>query len=566
MLYPFQRTALALPLAIAVAASAHAQQRDDRQRPDRTNRQQQQQQQQQTRQQARTDRNERGAAFNSQLIHANQLIGMDVQNRQGEDLGQIEEIILDDTHDRVQYVVLSFGGWLNVGDKLFAVPFNAFQFRAARDQDEQRGVGIGEEQGIAILDVSRERLKNAPGFDPDQYPDVANPEFAQDVERFYGQGEERQRQYSQQPDRQTRTRTDRDRRQQARDRDDLDADWDWDLQGEEQEHWSQDWQKWQLRALTRVIGSDIEDPQEWNIGDIEDVIIDRREGRLAYAIISYGGLLGKVSGHAVTSVQEKQAVIPWGALRPQPQDGQYTLNIPRERAEEALDAVAYDEESDLTDDQFAQRVHREFNTDPYWEIYGYSRVRVDPSVGWRADADFVQKYDADEARRIEGRVQSIGTFYPQSNSAPGLRLRVRTDEGRTVTVLGGPQAFARQQGVNFYNGDQVTITAARATVDGRQVYIAREIRSGDQTLRLFNEQGRPLWNAEDLLDEYSRHYLYHGVYEMDQDSGVYEQRRDRSDSDAEFRSDSRSRYESDRDRRTRDQRRDDRSRQDRYEE
>ena len=555
MFYPMKRTALALPLALAIAGGVYAQQQGQQQRSGRADQQPQeqrtQQQQQQQRQQQGQERQQQGqerqqydttgaqarAGFESQLIRANQLIGMDVQNRQGEELGQIEEIILNESQDRVQYVVLSFGGWLNIGDKLFAVPFQAFEFRPGR------GEGRDREQGMAILDVSRERLRNAPGFDPDRYPDVANPDFAQDVEQFYGQRQ--QRQYGQAADGQ-RTNRDRDR---DRDRD-TGRGRIWDLGADAGgDHWSQDWRTWRLRALSRVIGSDVEDPEEWNITDVEDLVIDQREGRLVYAILSYGGTLG---------VNQKQAVVPWRALNAQVEDGQYTLNIPRDRAVRTLDAVALERDVELSDAQFGERVHRQFNAQPYWEIYGYSRGQGqgDASVGWRAEDEFLRNYNAQESRRITGRVESVGTFYPTQDrtSTSGLRLRIRTEDGQTMTVFAGPEAHARASGVRFYNGDRITVTGSEATIDGRRGIIAREIRSGDQTLRLLDERGRPMWNAADLRDRSGeRHYLNQGQQRGDSDRrGRMDDRdrrsRDRYESDVDYRSDSRSRYESDRNR------------------
>jgi sporulation protein YlmC with PRC-barrel domain len=85
-------------------------------------------------------------------------MGNNVVNAVGEDLGSIEEIMLDVSSGRVAYAVLSFGGFLGLGDKLFAVPWDAMTV----DTDEER----------FILDVSKERLEDAPGFDQDDWPET----------------------------------------------------------------------------------------------------------------------------------------------------------------------------------------------------------------------------------------------------------------------------------------------------------------------------------------------------------------------------------------------------------
>ena len=106
------------------------------------------------------------------LMGADTLIGEDVYNRQDEDLGDIKEIMLDMRNGQVAYAVLSFGGWLGMGDKLFAVPWQALQLDTVNKR--------------FLLDVSKDHLKNAPGFDKDNWPDMAGTEFGTLVHNFYG--------------------------------------------------------------------------------------------------------------------------------------------------------------------------------------------------------------------------------------------------------------------------------------------------------------------------------------------------------------------------------------------
>jgi sporulation protein YlmC with PRC-barrel domain len=106
------------------------------------------------------------------LMGADTLIGEDVYNRQDEDLGDIKEIMLDVRNGQVAYAVLSFGGWLGMGDKLFAVPWQALELDTVNKR--------------FLLDVSKEHLKNAPGFDKDDWPDMASTEFNTELHSFYG--------------------------------------------------------------------------------------------------------------------------------------------------------------------------------------------------------------------------------------------------------------------------------------------------------------------------------------------------------------------------------------------
>ena len=89
------------------------------------------------------------------------LVGTRVVNLEGEDLGKIEEIMLDLEHGTVAYAVLSFGGLLGFGDKLFAVPWESLSV----DQGNER----------MFLNVPKARLKDAKGFDKFEWPNDADP-------------------------------------------------------------------------------------------------------------------------------------------------------------------------------------------------------------------------------------------------------------------------------------------------------------------------------------------------------------------------------------------------------
>src|SRR5262245_39742457 len=89
------------------------------------------------------------------IMAADTLENEKVVNPQGEDLGQIEHIMIDVPGGRVAYAVLSFGGFLGLGDKLFAIPWSALQL----DTDNK----------CFVLPVSKEQLKDAEGFDKDHW-------------------------------------------------------------------------------------------------------------------------------------------------------------------------------------------------------------------------------------------------------------------------------------------------------------------------------------------------------------------------------------------------------------
>jgi sporulation protein YlmC with PRC-barrel domain len=107
-----------------------------------------------------------------EVMAAGTLTGDEVVNPAGETLGKIESIMLDVRSGRIAYAVLSFGGFLGIGDKLFAVPWQALQLDA--------------ENKCFVLDVDKEMLDSAPGFDKDHWPSMADPQWAELVHSHYG--------------------------------------------------------------------------------------------------------------------------------------------------------------------------------------------------------------------------------------------------------------------------------------------------------------------------------------------------------------------------------------------
>lgn len=105
------------------------------------------------------------------VLSTSSLSGDSVVNRPGEDLGKIEDIMLDTGSGRVAYAVLSFGGFLGMGDKLFAIPWEALELDTVNKR--------------FILDTSKDRLENAPGFDKDNWPNMADRTWGDKIHKHY---------------------------------------------------------------------------------------------------------------------------------------------------------------------------------------------------------------------------------------------------------------------------------------------------------------------------------------------------------------------------------------------
>jgi sporulation protein YlmC with PRC-barrel domain len=159
-------------------------------------------------------------------VRASKLIGKNVENAQGENLGEIKDLIVDVGNQRVHYAVLEAGGTLGIGDKLFAYPVSAFKPQADSDK--------------LVLNVDKDRLKNAPGFDKDKWPDWTDNRYRGEVDRYF------------------KSDTAKAVPRSAR----------------------------MVRA-TELIGKNVNDRSGKDAGEIEDVVVNMNTGRVSYAVLDF---------------------------------------------------------------------------------------------------------------------------------------------------------------------------------------------------------------------------------------------------------------------------------------
>lgn len=106
------------------------------------------------------------------IVVKKSVLGAKVINAEREDLGKIEDLVIDTGNNRVAYAILSFGGILGMGDKHFAIPWEALTL----DLSEK----------VAVLNIEKDRLQNAPGFDTENWPDMADPSWGSELHSHYG--------------------------------------------------------------------------------------------------------------------------------------------------------------------------------------------------------------------------------------------------------------------------------------------------------------------------------------------------------------------------------------------
>jgi hypothetical protein len=106
------------------------------------------------------------------LIAASKVNGTSVYNRAGEKLGSVYDVMIDKMSGNAEYAIMSFGGFLGIGDSYHPLPWRALTYDPA--------------QGGYVVDLDRSRLEGAPSYkagDPDRWND---PAYGRQLDEYYG--------------------------------------------------------------------------------------------------------------------------------------------------------------------------------------------------------------------------------------------------------------------------------------------------------------------------------------------------------------------------------------------
>ncbi|RPJ74559.1 MAG: PRC-barrel domain containing protein [Alphaproteobacteria bacterium] len=190
----------------------------------------------------------------------------------GEDLGKIEDLMIDLENGRIAYAVISFGGFLGIGEEQFAIPLVALSVRPA--------FSVRPNYNIFTLNVNKEILEKAERFDKDKLP--LTREQLSNTYVYYGN----------------------------------------------KPYWETGTSAGipLFLAASTIIGDKVFNMAGEDIGKIEDLIIDLENSRIAYALIPFGGFLG---------IGNKQFAIPWEDISERQNGHGFTLKINKEILEKA---------------------------------------------------------------------------------------------------------------------------------------------------------------------------------------------------------------------------------------
>jgi sporulation protein YlmC with PRC-barrel domain len=318
------------------------------------------------------------------ISKASDIVGEKVTNPQDEQLGTIKDLAVDLQSGRVLYAVLSSGGFLGLGTKLHAVPPSAFT--------------VSGEKNL-VLNVDKERLKSAPTFDRDNWPNMSDPTWANNIYSYYGQEPYWESAAGAASTRETAAQNIRDRATDlAKDRT--------AVRTATVEHIGK------VNKASELLGMTVKNPQDESVGSLKDLAVDLKNGRIAYAILASGGVLG---------LGDKYFVVPPQAFQT-PGDKTLVLNVDKDKLKES---PSFETRNwpDFSDRMWGKKVYSYYGVEPYWELMpDTTRQNVRAPIGTESD------------RELAGRVRTALTS-DASISTAGKNIRVMADNG-TVTLRG----------------------------------------------------------------------------------------------------------------------------------
>jgi sporulation protein YlmC with PRC-barrel domain len=230
----------------------------------------------------------------SSLIASDRVEGTAVYDALDKRIGKVERLVIDKAGGRVAYAVLSFGGLLGIGAHHYPIPWPML------DYDEKLG-------GYRV-DITEEQLKNAPKIEQRESWEQANRNRDEEVHGYWEQPAPVQ-------ERQTSS----------------------------------------LITSDRVEGMQVYDARGKRIGKVERLMIDKLTGRIAYAILSFGGFLG---------IGEDHYPIPWSVLTYNEKPDGFQLDIIEEQLKNAP-KIEQGENWEQTNGACNQDVY------DYWEVRYY---------------------------------------------------------------------------------------------------------------------------------------------------------------------------------------------------
>jgi sporulation protein YlmC with PRC-barrel domain len=385
--------------------------------------------------------NAKGAA----RCKASQLIGCAITNSKNESLGEIQDIVLDGGNRKIAYAVISFGGFLGMGEKNFAMPWRLIEVSQRSTDDVPR----------ATLGLDQATLKNAPGFDSSSWPDMGNAAWATQVEEYYrARGEVARPEGSAAP---------------------KDSGADGTRGGDRA---SGD-KVFAHRRLSNLIGMDVVDLQHREIAEVEDLVVDTKFATVDGALLGFGGTLG---------MGEKLVLVAAEVLKLDHDKGVFVFSS----SKADLEAMA------LPGNKHPALNTEEWRTDCIAKCAKTSAVAkhgdvIPVDASGEKSVPFADAYDLNKVETLKGSIMTIGSVRVGDQQEERLRLRLRISDGREMIVYAAPTTHADQRGLGLRPGRAVEVTGSPVKYGSQTVLVAGSIVADGKTLTLRDDKGRVTW-------------------------------------------------------------------------
>jgi sporulation protein YlmC with PRC-barrel domain len=381
---------------------------------------------------------------------ASQLIGCAITNTKNESLGEIQDIVLDHGNQRIAYAVVSFGGFLGMGEKYFAMPWRLIAIDQRSSGDTPR----------VTLGLDPKTLEATSGFDKHKWPDMGNAAWVKQVDDYFAAHKEVAREGG------------------ATDPKGSAAD---GTSGVDRPPTSN---QFVHRRLGRLIGMSVVDAKQSHLAEVEDLVVDPRTAAIDGMLLSFGGTLG---------FGEKIVLVPADALTLDREKDVFVF--PCSKADMEAMVLVGNKWPALSDSQWltngrelcakAKTAHMTMNGDT---------IPVDASG--KGSVPFADIYDATKVETVKGVVSTIGSVQIGDRKEEHVRLRIRTQDDRDVIVYGAPASFEDQQMLGLRKGQKVEVTGSPAKYGTQTVLVAGKIVVDGKTATLRDEKGIPAWRKQ----------------------------------------------------------------------
>jgi sporulation protein YlmC with PRC-barrel domain len=382
------------------------------------------------------------------LVRASRVMHAQVKSKDGMALGRVDDLVLTPDLNGISYVALSSGGIVGLGSTLHAVPWSAMS------------AGLN---GRYVVPVTKEQLRQMPGFRAGYWPSNADTCWT-----ITGAGTV----------------------PPALNKEEAKA-----VRG---------------RRFSNIKGFLVRDAKGTYLGTIRDMVIVRDDGRVAYTIVSHGGLFG---------FGARYSAVPESAIQIEPDRRMARLDV----APSVLQANSFSPSRwpALSDPAYAGQLAQAFGVPTSEMALGYvapapspttpttpqpaptptpppaTSTAPSPMMAEPSAQDLAGTFNPASISTVEGTVVAQGKFTPHTGAPEMLWLLVRADDGRTILADLGPRSYISAQNFYVVRGDRLRMTGSEVTTaSGKHLFLPTDVTYGSHALRLRSASGTPLWEEQ----------------------------------------------------------------------